>query len=576
MAACLIGASNTHLSAATFSDDNWNGIGNIDKVAPVPYLTGGVRAVATDRSGNLYVGGDFTIAGGVSTTNIAQWNGSTWSALNWQGMNGPVGALLAVGNELYAGGQFTAAGGVSATNIAKWNGSHWSPVGSGINPIITQPYYAGYVGALAMSGSDLYVAGFFTNASGIPVNHIAKWDGRTWSAVGSGMNHVVVALAVSGSNVYAGGAFTMTGGSSANYIARWNGSSWSALGSGMDGAVYSLAVMGSDLYAGGYFKTAGGVSATDIARWDGTNWTALGFGIRFLDGVFSYNGAVNALAVSGNELYAAGNYTRDSVDVNRIAKWNGTSWTALGSQFSWDVSSLAVRDTDLYAGGSFGSVGGVEAWCIAKARIGSAVKSIAAANSNSTAIVQCSGVTGYQYGVQRTTSLNSPLWTTINSNPISPAANGTFTFTDTNTPSGGAFYRTSLIPPAIPACPLLGLQQPAGTDLTNGYSDFPSRVYIGEATEGDSVTKTFTITNCGDAPMTINSVRMGDVGIFEVDTTGMLTNVPAGGSTTFTVTFYPWELGEHADELLVSTSVAPGCFGLNLGYFQVIVTGVGL
>jgi hypothetical protein len=226
-----------------------------------------------------------------------------------------------------------------------------------------------------------------------------------------------------------------------------------------------------------------------------------------------------------------------------------------------------VRGTHLYAGGRFGS--------IAKARIGSEVKSIAATKSNSTAIVQFSGVTGDQYDAQRTTSLNPPLWTSINSNPLSPAANGTFTFTDTNTPSGGAFYRASLIPPAIPACPLLGLQ-PAGTNLINGYSGFPSRVFIGEAAEGGSVTKTFTITNRGDATMTINSVHIDNAEMFEVNTTGLLTNVPAGGNTTFTVTFYPWEPGEHARELLVSTSVSPGCFGFSLGYFQVIVTGVGL
>ena len=68
----------------------------------------------------------------------------------------------------------------------------------------------------------------------------------------------VYALAVSGSDLYAGGAFTTAGGSAAKNIAKWNGSSWSALGSGMNSAVSALAVSGSDLYAGGNFTTAGG------------------------------------------------------------------------------------------------------------------------------------------------------------------------------------------------------------------------------------------------------------------------------------------------------------------------------
>ena len=44
------------------------------------------------------------------------------------------------------------------------------------------------------------------------------------------------ALAVSGTNLYAGGDFTTAGGVPANHIAKWNGSAWSALGSGIDGA----------------------------------------------------------------------------------------------------------------------------------------------------------------------------------------------------------------------------------------------------------------------------------------------------------------------------------------------------
>ena len=51
------------------------------------------------------------------------------------------------------------------------------------------------------------------------------------------------ALAVDGSgNVYAGGEFTVIGTVVANGIAKWDGSTWSALGTGMDGLVYALAV----------------------------------------------------------------------------------------------------------------------------------------------------------------------------------------------------------------------------------------------------------------------------------------------------------------------------------------------
>src|SRR2546422_1400863 len=76
------------------------------------------------------------------------------------------------------------------------------------------------VSALAVSGSDLYAGGYLTTAGGSAANYIAKWDGSSWSALGSGMNDRVVALAVSGSNLYAGGGFTTAGGKVSAYIAR--------------------------------------------------------------------------------------------------------------------------------------------------------------------------------------------------------------------------------------------------------------------------------------------------------------------------------------------------------------------
>jgi hypothetical protein len=51
------------------------------------------------------------------------------------------------------------------------------------------------------------------------------------------------------------------------------------LGGGDFPEVLALAVSGSDLYAGGDFTMAGGRPAIYIAKWNGTNWTALSSGI---------------------------------------------------------------------------------------------------------------------------------------------------------------------------------------------------------------------------------------------------------------------------------------------------------
>ena len=69
----------------------------------------------------------------------------------------------------------------------------------------------------------------------------------------------------------------------ADYIAKWDGSSWAALGSGLNGSVHALTVFddggGPALYAGGSFTSAGGVAASRIAKWDGSSWAALGSGM---------------------------------------------------------------------------------------------------------------------------------------------------------------------------------------------------------------------------------------------------------------------------------------------------------
>jgi hypothetical protein len=331
----------------TFSDADWVSLG-VGMGGNNPC----VSALAVSGT-NLYAGGRFTTAGGVSANNIAKWDGSAWSALG-SGMAGSyayVRALAVSGTNLYAGGCFTTAGGVPANGIAKWDGSTWSALGSGISGGSDPDY----VCALVVSGTNLYAGGSFAAVGGVPANGIAKWDGSTWSALGSGVSTygggglgTVYALAVSGTHLYAGGVFTTAGGVAANYIAQWDGSAWSALGSGMNNTVAALALSWTNLYAGGW----GGV-----AKWDGSTWSPLGSGLNY----------VTSLAVSETNLYAGGTFASD------IAQWDGSAWSALGSGMNNYVQALAADGAGhLFVGGSFTLAGTNVSPYIAQANLGNA------------------------------------------------------------------------------------------------------------------------------------------------------------------------------------------------------------
>ena len=109
-----------------------------------------------------------------------------------------------------------------------------------------------------------------------------------------------------------------------------------------------------------------------------------------------------------------------------------------------DVEALAVSGGTLFAGGNFTTVGTKVSAYVAEAYLvappGGIMDSIVVPSSG-TADIRCYGNPGQQFGVQRTTNLSPPLWTNVNSSPLIPAADGSFTFADTNAPPGAAFYR---------------------------------------------------------------------------------------------------------------------------------------
>jgi hypothetical protein len=389
-----------------------------------------VLALAISGS-DLYVGGEFNSAGGATANYIARWNGNTWSPLG-VGVSAAVRSLLVAQGDLFVGGNFWEAGGIPANRIAKWDGSAWSPMGAGRQYGVTAiamlggllhvgesgasgiakwdgstwttlgrgVYYGGDMArTLAVSGTNLYVGGWFEFAGLFSAQNIVRWDGQDWSTIGDGMDTDVRAVAVEGanlyaaggwqgmygrvrvgkwngaewatlgkgvasglvwalatsgaSNVYAGGTFNVAGDAYVNNVAQWNGSAWLPLATGVNNWVRAIAANDTNVYVGGDFTTASGIPANRIARWDGSAWHPLGAGL---------DAGVYALQLSGEHVYAGGDFTSSSgIQVNHIARWDGTAWSALGDGLDGAVHAIAINGSNVYVGGTFTNAGNTQA-----------------------------------------------------------------------------------------------------------------------------------------------------------------------------------------------------------------------
>ena len=245
--------------------------------------------------------------------------------------------------------------------------------------------------AVAVDGGQVYIGGRFATTAleaAIPMNHVARWDGRRWSALGTGTNGPVTALAARNGVVYAAGDFTAAGGTAAAHVARWDGTTWSPLGAGlaMGGGdavrVGALALDGGTLYVGGRFDRAGTVPAAGVARWSGTVWSALGAGLQRCDAAFTAGGRcsatpalgeVRALALFEGRLHAGGDFNlAGGTRADSLARWTGTAWQPVAGAVTArpgeraSVTALAADTAALYVGGGFTSIGGVAARGVAR------------------------------------------------------------------------------------------------------------------------------------------------------------------------------------------------------------------
>lgn len=250
----------------------------------------------------LILGGNFRRAPALTpqyiTANfIASWDGAHWATFG-SGLNGPALTVLTFGDDLYVGGLFRTAGGVSAANIARWDGVQWHALGSGTDGTVTE---------LCVYQGELYVGGLFTQAGGIACPGLAIWTGTTWRSVAPPVTlRGVYPLQVFQGKLIAHGEFGNAYSPDRYYFASWDGAAWSRLPSPpgnaaawadlavfqgrlwavgantsvFDGASWTavepgfnayarcLLVRSSSLFVGGYFTQVGEQPARFVARWD--------------------------------------------------------------------------------------------------------------------------------------------------------------------------------------------------------------------------------------------------------------------------------------------------------------------
>ncbi len=404
------------LAADGSLNTNWN-----------PVVSGFVEAVVVSGS-NIFIGGDFTDVSGSGIRRLARMSteGNGTVDTNWNpALDGPVHGLAIAGTNLFVVGGFTNIGNLSHPGVAKLSLATGAP-----DPAWNPGIQAGAnLRTLVVVGTNLYVAGDFVSNGGTLVPGVAKLAVESTGAIDSNWQPslpggaTINALTVANNAVYLGGASNgcaflvkVAADGVGALDPGWNETVNLGNSANQNSAVQSLLATATALYVGGSFVKIGsspavtlGLGKVDpvsgfrdggfisqvqfagqgyaLARQDDGRvilggWFQVAGGLARRNLVrISVNGqvdptwapetdyAVRALALSGTDLFAAGDFTQAGA-LNRrfLAKFATLAGDAVDA--AWDAGltnnpaypprlTLAANSTNLFVGGQFlGLIGG--------------------------------------------------------------------------------------------------------------------------------------------------------------------------------------------------------------------------
>jgi trimeric autotransporter adhesin len=244
-------------------------------------------------------------------------------------------------------------------------------------PAAGWPDVNGQVDAVTSDGSGgWFIGGEFSYVGGVARNGLAhiESDGTvdpSWDPDVTG--GAVDALAVSGSKLFVGGSFSSVGGQALANLAEVSTTGAGAADASWDPepscneygtCVDALVVSGSELFVGGAYSAIGGQALSNLAQ-----LSTLGSGAADTSWDPDPNAFVYSFVLSGSDLFVGGSFTTIGGQSRSLVAELSTTGAG-AADATWNpnpglykdqidgVYAMALSGTDLFVGGIFGGIGG--------------------------------------------------------------------------------------------------------------------------------------------------------------------------------------------------------------------------
>ncbi len=336
-----------------------------DLITGLPRPNGEIYTMISDGAGGLFIGGNFSTVEGELIQNIAHINSDYSLDTSWNpNPDGAVWAMELADGMLYIGGEFNNVDNKSLSKVARLDASlgfaysqtDWGP------GIISNDVYA-----IHIKDNHLYIGGEFITINSQPVRRLAQlslsngWLNSLWNPNPSA---IVYAITTNDEFIFVGGTFSTIDGKTQRLLAKLEIADHSletAWTQNLNfGSIRALAISGSDLYAGGNYSIVGSFGNQSMMKINAetgvvdTGW----------DPDLNSSALIKAILLDGSDIFIAGSSitSSHSQEVNNIVRLSSSDGDL--SDPSWspepndEVNSIVKNGSSMFVGGLYDQIGG--------------------------------------------------------------------------------------------------------------------------------------------------------------------------------------------------------------------------